>query len=136
MRLLAVGMAALVLQAGAARAQEEVYFRSPTGNIHCAIWAGDWTSARCDLSEYTPSFPLRPADCDADWGFAFQVEFRGAGYPVCAGDTVRMPGAPILDYGRSVTLGGITCTSEQSGMTCMNRQGHGFKVARARQQVF
>jgi hypothetical protein len=86
--------------------------------------------------EYTPSFPLRPADCELDWGGAFEVAIRGRAAPVCAGDTVAMPGAPILDYGRSVTAGGITCTSAQSGMTCVNLDGRGFKVARARQSLF
>jgi hypothetical protein len=119
-----------------AAAQEEVWFRSPTGNIHCAIFAGDWTVARCDLAEFTPSFPLRPADCDLDWGFAFEVAIRGPAGPVCAGDTVRDPASPILDYGRSVKMGGITCTSERTGMTCVNLDGHGFSVARARQSVF
>lgn len=116
-------------------AQEEVYFRSPTGNISCGIWAGDWTTARCDLRQFTPSF-ARPADCDLDWGYAFEVAIRGPAMPICAGDTVAVPGAPVLDYGRSVTLGGISCTSQQSGMTCVNMDGHGFTVARARQSLF
>jgi hypothetical protein len=127
--------AALLLQAAPAVAQEELYFRSPTGNIACAIFAGDWTAARCDLAEFNPSFP-RPADCEFDWGYAFEVGIRGRAEPLCAGDTVRVPGARVLAYGLSVTLGGITCTSAETGMTCVNRDGHGFTVARARQRVF
>jgi hypothetical protein len=49
---------------------------------------------------------------------------------------VITPGSPVLPYGASLTLGGITCTSERTGMTCVNRDGRGFAVARAAQRVF
>jgi hypothetical protein len=64
------------------------------------------------------------------------VPRRGQAVPVCAGDTVATPGAPILDYGRSYAAGGITCRSERSGMTCTNAQGSGFSLSRARQRLF
>ena len=41
-----------------------------------------------------------------------------------------------LGYGQEVSLGGITCTSAKTGMTCKNEGGHGFSVARARQKLF
>jgi hypothetical protein len=56
--------------------------------------------------------------------------------PICAGDTVMDPNAAVLDYGHSVVSDGITCTSAKSGMTCKNAEGHGFTVARAKQQAF
>ncbi|MFM2356194.1 MAG: hypothetical protein RLZZ528_1930 [Pseudomonadota bacterium] len=135
MRVIA-GVLAGLCAAGAAAAQEEVWFRSPTGNIHCAIIGGDWTTARCDLRQFSPSFPNPPPDCELDWGYGFEVAITGPAAPICAGDTVQMPGSTILDYGRSVTLGGITCSSARTGMTCVNREGHGFTVARAEQSVF
>jgi hypothetical protein len=129
--ILALGLAVLALPAAA----QDAFFRSPTGNIHCAMFEGDWPSARCDLTEFTPSF-ARPADCDLDWGHAFGVAIRGQAQPLCAGDTVAVPGARVLGYGQSVTLGGITCTSAKTGMTCTNLDGRGFRVARARQSLF
>ena len=114
---------------------QEISFRSPTGNIHCMIFTGSYSGARCDLSKFTPTY-IRPSDCDLDWGFAFEVGSTGPGAPLCAGDTVIHPGAAVLDYGHSVTRGGVTCTSERTGMTCRNTQGHGFTVARGRQQAF
>lgn len=129
---------ALVLSAPAA-AQEMILFRSPSGNIHCMIFQGDgdWQGARCDVLELTGmSYPVPPADCALDWGHAFEVGRSGPGAPVCAGDTVASPHGPVLGYGQSVSGGGVTCTSERTGMTCVNRQGHGFTVAKARQQVF
>lgn len=131
-------LAVLALAAPAA-AQDTVFFRSPSGNIHCMIFQGDgdWQGARCDIFEVnTLSFARRPADCDLDWGRAFEVGRGGAGAPVCAGDTVATPDAPVLGYGGSLSGGGVTCTSEKTGMTCTNRHGHGFTVAKARQRVF
>jgi hypothetical protein len=121
---------------GPAAADDFVFFRSPTGNINCMLVSGDWNGARCDLFQLTMSYPVRPRDCDLDWGHAFEVGATGQGGPACVGDTVADPGAVVLDYGKSLSLGGVTCTSASTGMTCTNRQGHGFTVAKARQRVF
>lgn len=126
---------ALQMAAVPVAAQDTVFFRSPTGNIACMITNDGYAEARCDLRDFSPSF-RRPSGCDLDWGHAFAVGPAGPGMPLCAGDTVAMPGAPVLNYGGSVSLGGFTCASERSGMTCVNLQGHGFSVARARQRVF
>ena len=127
--VLALGFAAPALA-------EEVSFRSPTGNIHCAIWTGEWAGARCDLRELTQSYRKRPGDCDLDWGAAFGVGASGKGEVLCHGDTVTNPNAPALGYGKSVKLGAFTCTSEKTGMTCTNGLGHGFQVAKGKQKVF
>lgn len=114
------------------------YFRSPTGNIHCAIMVlSDYKGVRCDLTDFTPSFP-RPADCDLDWGYALEVGERGKGAPLCAGDTARAPDgqARVLGYGETLARAGFSCTSTRGGMTCRNKAGHGFTAARKRQVVF
>jgi hypothetical protein len=130
--------AALAVLLASPAAAQDVQFRSPSGNIHCLIFAGDgdWQGARCDILAVDRVTLPRPADCELDWGHAYEVPRRGAAVPVCAGDTVANPGAPVLDYGQSLGLGGITCTSERSGMTCRNAEGAGFTLARARQFVF
>ncbi len=119
-------------------AQDLMQFRAPSGNIHCLLFAGDgdWWGARCDILEASLSYPFPPADCDLDWGHAFEVPSQGMAGPVCAGDTVADPSSFVLGYGASVSLGGVVCTSAQTGMTCINRQGHGFTLARAAQRVF
>ncbi|MES2916214.1 MAG: DUF6636 domain-containing protein [Pseudomonadota bacterium] len=45
-------------------------------------------------------------------------------------------GNPVLPYGEAVSLGGISCVSARTGMTCTNRDGHGFSVAKAIQKLF
>jgi hypothetical protein len=85
----------------------------------------------------TPSFPVRPRDCDLDWGDAFEIgdnDRRGA--VVCHGDTVMTPDSMELGYGASVTLGDYSCTSAKTGMTCTNGRGHGFAIAKASQKLF
>jgi hypothetical protein len=123
---------------GAAAAQDMVQFQSPSGNIHCLMVAdaGGWQGARCDVREGTRSFAVPPADCDLDWGHAFEVPARGAAGPVCAGDTVANPGGAVIGYGASISHGGVTCTVERTGVRCANVAGQGFALSRAGQSVF
>ena len=126
----------ITTMAAPALAQDYQFFQAPSGNIACAIFLGDGAAARCDIRDYTPSFPVQPADCDLDWGGAFVVGLTGPGQVGCVGDTVNDPGAPVLAYGQSLTLGPFTCQSAETGMTCQNGEGHGFTIARAAQRVF
>ncbi len=132
-----VPVVTLCLAAFPALADDYVAFRSPTGNIHCAMytWAGG-AEARCDVLELTPSYRKRPAGCDLDWGHSFAVGATGKGVLACVGDSVQDPGNPVLPYGQAVSLGGISCVSAKTGMTCTNAEGHGFSVARAKQRLF
>lgn len=133
----AVAVAVWVCAGCAGAAQEMLFFRSPSGNIHCLLHDGpNWRGARCDIREGVVSFPVRPRRCTADWGRSFEVSAEGVAGPGCAGDTVADPAARVLPYGASLTLGGVTCRSERSGMTCTNRAGRGFTLARAGQRVF
>ena len=126
-----------ILMTSPAMADDYVSFRSPTGNIHCALYSWDsGAEARCDLAELTPSYTTRPAGCDLDWGQSFAVGSVGKGVLACVGDTVRDPSSPVLPYGEAVSLDGIACVSAKTGMTCTNADGHGFSVAKARQKLF
>ncbi len=129
-------VAALLLLSAPAFADDFIFFRSPTGNINCMLVSGDYAGARCDLRNFTPSFRARPADCDLEWGDAFEVGSSGRGFLSCHGDTVIDPGAMVLGYGASTTLGAVTCKSEKTGMTCTNTRGHGFAISRGAQKLF
>ena len=136
MKALLVAMLPL-LASTPALADDYFGFQSPTGNIHCAMYTFDGrTEARCDLRSYTPTYTKRPAGCEQDWGMAFGVGAAGKGELLCVGDTVRDPGNPVLPYGEAVSLGGISCVSAKTGMTCTNAEGHGFSVAKAKQKLF
>lgn len=103
-------------------------FQSPSGNIGCAISP---KAARCDISEKQWKAP-RPADCptQVDFGQGLTLPADGAATIVCAGDTVLNPSAPVLEYGSSSRIGAITCTSQQSGMSCANESGGAFTLSR------
>jgi hypothetical protein len=118
-----------------AMAQDNIGFASPSGNIACLIGAG---FARCDISVMThQDFTKPPANCPLDFGAAFQIESDGAkAVALCYGDTVFAPDLPVLDYSQVMSVGGIHCTSEKTGMRCANAAGHGFQIAKARQSLF
>ena len=43
----------------------------------------------------------------------------------------------VLQYGESVTFNGVTCFSEEIGVTCQNAaSGHGFVIARDRNDLY
>jgi hypothetical protein len=112
-------------------------FQSPSKNIACIYFEYDGHKAlRCDIGEMETRPLPKPASCDLDWGHSFLVESRGAAGPSCAGDTQLGQPLPILAYGEVWQRSGITCKSEQSGVTCFNADRRGFSLARARQDVF
>jgi hypothetical protein len=134
----AMAAAVLFAMTGLSPALAQEGFRSPTGNIHCQYFAIDGDAViRCDLRQVsTRSFP-RPRNCDLDFGQAFEISGRATrGAPLCHGDTVQDERLPVLPYGQTWQRAGLTCLSEQSGVTCRNARGHGFTVARAAQRVF
>jgi hypothetical protein len=129
---------ALVLLPSAALADDYIAFHSPSGNIQCGLYVGDdYQNVRCDILQMTvQSYSRAPADCEFDWGSSFAVDATGKGYLACVSDAVSDDGGMELGYGREVNLGGFTCRSEQSGMTCVNDGGHGFTVSKAKQRLF
>lgn len=125
------------LCAGPALAQDMIWFQSPTQNIQCLLETGEFAGVRCDLGALIPSYTQVPADCPFDYGSSFSVGPQDRrGVVNCISDTVANPEGLVLGYGKSVTLGGITCRSEKTGMTCTNPAGHGFTIAKAKQRVF
>lgn len=128
---------ALCLLASPALADEFVQFHSPSGNIHCAISTGEWNNARCDIFEYSPSFRSQPNWCEFDWGGSFSVDLDSRkGEVACVSDTVANEDGLELGYGKTLSLGGFSCTSEKTGMTCTNPAGHGFTIAKAKQKIY
>lgn len=128
---------ALTLLASPACAQDYLDFHSPSGNIQCAIFTGEYAGVRCDMSELTPSFTTAPPDCEFDWGSSFAVdEGSRRGYLACVSDAVADADGLELGYGELVGLGGFECRSEASGMTCTNPAGHGFAISKAKQTLF
>ncbi|WP_235884810.1 DUF6636 domain-containing protein [Bradyrhizobium frederickii] len=108
---------------GAAHAQDRqiddrpIGFLTPSQNIACQFFTDNGQGVlRCDIMNME-SRPRRPADCELDWGQAFEMSAKGAASRICAGDTVMDPSLPVLAYGEVWQRGGFTCRSEQTGLT-------------------
>jgi hypothetical protein len=136
MRLL-IALAFVLIASGAASAQSgSIGFQSPSKNIACQYFDYDkQNTLRCDIREATVT-ARRPADCDLEWGKAFEMRSKGGAERICHGDTVMEPGLPALAYGQVWQRGGFTCTAEQTGVTCFNAERRGFSLSRAKQELF
>ncbi len=134
--LLGAGLIALTFAAPAA-AQDFTSFQSPSGNIGCFIMSDGEPYARCDIRDYNPSVMNDQGLCELEYGNAYAITAGGGrGEVVCHGDTAFDPGAFILEYGQEISMGGITCWSERTGMVCANNRGAGFSMSKARQEIF
>lgn len=111
-----------------------VGFTSPSGNIGCILSDG---TVRCDVAERDWAPPPRPSDCPdfTDHGQGITLGTTGRASFVCAGDTTLGSG-PGLPYGQFEAGGGVSCTSEPSGMRCSNSDGHGFTISRQDYTLF
>ncbi|MCK5756621.1 MAG: hypothetical protein KAH46_28340 [Mycobacterium sp.] len=111
-----------------------VGFTSPSGNIGCILSDG---TVRCDVAERDWAPPPRPSDCPdfTDYGQGITLGTTGRASFVCAGDTALGSG-PALPYGQFEAGGGVSCTSEPSGMRCSNSDGHGFTISRQDYTLF
>lgn len=127
----------LLPMAGAAHAQDRpIGFLTPSKNIVCQFYTDNGQGVlRCDLMNME-SRPRRPADCELDYGHAFEMSAKGAAGRICTGDTVMNASLPVRAYGDVWQRAGFTCRSEQSGLTCFNAMQRGFSLARGRQEVF
>jgi hypothetical protein len=135
--LLSVLLTALALAATAVPATL-ISFRTPSGNIGCiySSGGGSRTMIRCDIRSGLKPRPPKPRNCDLDWGDSYEMTATGHVYVTCHGDTVLVPTARVLAYGRTWSRGGITCSSKAVGLRCKSRSGHGFFLSRQKSYRF
>jgi hypothetical protein len=124
-------IAVFVLLPVLASAQEA--FQLPSGTIHCAVFD---QRLRCDVLNFIYQRPPRPRSCDLDYGGAVEMGPRGAPGLICHGDTVANPMAPVLGYGQAWQGGGMSCAATTQALRCVNGEGRGFEMARARLLLF
>ncbi|MCK1363405.1 hypothetical protein IVB47_02830 [Bradyrhizobium sp. 62] len=140
-RLATVALGLSLLAASLVRAQDRpTGFQTPSKNIACQFFIdngqrNDQGVLRCDIMNLETR-PRRPADCELEWGNAFEMSAKGAAGRICAGDTIMDPSLPVLAYGEVWQRAGFTCRSEPTGLTCFNAMQRGFSLARVKQEVF
>lgn len=115
---LAIACACLLAGIGPAAAQDDIQFKMPSNNVGCYYEGAPKDVLSC--IRYEPT--VMGVFLDRNDAFASQPEIWG---PALVGE-----GVMVLDYGQSLELGGITCTSKQTGLTCKG-YGHGFTVSRS-----
>ena len=121
----------------AAHAEDEIPgFQSPSKNIACMYFEYDGHKAlRCDIGDKSWRLP-KPSSCEQEWGNSFEVDAKGPAGPSCTGDTQIGQPLRVLPYGEVWQRSGITCKSEEAGVTCFNADRRGFSLSRAKWEVF
>jgi hypothetical protein len=106
-------------------------FQSPSGNIRCTMFDSDGrNTVRCQVVEHGWKAPPRSPDCQLNWGDRVELTEDSAALFSCYGQNLPDPQA-TLDYGKVAVFGSISCTSETTGILCLdNDTGHFFDVSR------
>jgi hypothetical protein len=122
-RLTMVLVPVALLAAAVPAVARDTVFYTPSKKIVCRIYdpAHQGLEIRCDL------FFLNDR--------AVRMTRRGKARLIHVTDTIGDPKAPVLAYGKTKRVGPFTCTSRRTGLSCHNRNGHGFTVSRERQSV-
>jgi hypothetical protein len=112
------------------------YFSMPSDNIYCEF---EPRRIRCDVDSEIDKAKkkIKPKECKGNWGYSYGLSPTGKAFMMCI-DTVMetMGGKPTLKYGQKITLYGITCTSQTTGLRCVNQSKHGFMLSRGSQIFF
>jgi hypothetical protein len=117
-------------------------FRTPSKQIHCMFVTSEGktepSGIACDINQSFVRTPVRPrpSDCEYDWGQRFELGNDSDAGLECASDWVGSDDSPVLAYGNSIKGGKIVCSSEETGLTCNNANGHGFFLSRRAQKIF
>jgi hypothetical protein len=137
MRRLLILLAFPLIAADTVHAQSDpAGFQAPSGNISCLVFIeSPQNSIRCDI-KVMDTRPKRPADCDLEYGRAFQMNSKGRAERICYGDTLTDKPLAVVPYGEVWQRGGFSCKSEPTGVTCRNGEGHGFSLSRPKQEIF
>ncbi len=107
-------------------------FAAPSLNITCTISAD---AATCGIAQLEQK-PAPDATCGGASGYVAKVDPSGNVTQPCVGKSDQPKKAPgntaILNYGATKKAYGFTCTSADTGMTCVaDATGSGFSIARA-----
>jgi hypothetical protein len=129
--------AATIGLAGTATADDEFDFRSPSGDVLCAMAVGrdlndqanyGKGAVACQVKHTYPQPPL--ADCPLA-GREYDLEEGTPSALGCQGGVLVDPPPPTLGYGQTRSVGAITCDVERSGVTCSDSStGHFMFLSR------
>ncbi len=126
--------AAIAVSATALADNHPIQFASPSGNIRCT-GSNVGIYVVCEIRDYTYVVPHAEItgcqDARFPRGNVLQLAADSGADWTCPGPEFDSGPWPTLDYGQKLSLGGITCGSEPSGVTCTaSRTGFFFSLSR------
>ncbi|PQZ93655.1 hypothetical protein CQ018_08305 [Arthrobacter sp. MYb227] len=116
----------------------QTYFKSPSGNLHCALLMGAGGQFGCMSQTSVENMP----ECDdplgssaSTVGFSFKTEEVNK---LCSPQGFYShEDAKVLAYGESSNFYGVTCTSSQTGIVCESESdGTGFHASKKSFKTF
>jgi hypothetical protein len=115
--------------------------QTPSGNIACYLAPSGPGFVACDAIEREWTLPPKPASCEFEWTDTISLDATGRAQFWCSSNQAFYgPNEywPWMDfpYGASVSRGGIRWTSRVNGVTCTNREKHGFALNRQRAMFY
>jgi hypothetical protein len=121
--LLALLVFALAAVPAAAKVVKYKRFESPSGQIRCIAVKYGGKGVECSAP-----YIKEIGELDTYYG----LEPRGKAFVGERGDFPGYPNAPqrTLRYGDTYKRKGVRCTMRESGLTCRNRDDHGFHMAK------
>ncbi|OZD60901.1 hypothetical protein [Rhodococcus sp. 06-1460-1B] len=112
----------------------QVAWKSPSGNVYCKIGSGPFSSG-CQAAD-APVPAGAEADCAPNTTFTVGMLSKGfyldPGHvtPTCFNQGVfGAEGQKVLEYNTSITSNGFTCFSRVEAMICDAGGGHGFVLS-------
>ena len=132
----ALALTLVVLPTGMASAEDPfVAFRTPNKAAYCSYWPGWHANGGIEGGFINGQDPRDAAiECwTPNDGFNLRMSRRGKVFPREYDKSLRgykPPARRILTFGSKTTFRGISCASRRSGLTCVNRDGHGWRIGR------
>lgn len=108
-------------------------FSTPGDVVYCVL-QHEFIPASCELSVGMIKDPPVCGNAPSDFVGRVALSDRGA-EPECNTDTIREPGAPVVQPSGVVEAGGVTCAVESIGVTCVDGS-HGFFITQGDYAVF
>jgi Family of unknown function (DUF6636) len=135
-------LAATIGVAGTAHADDEIDFRSPSGDVTCAMTQGHDINDQAHYGKGTVacqvkhSYPQPPLpDCPVA-GRSYALSQGTPPSLECQGGAIVGSPPPTLAYGQFRSVGTITCDVEPSGVTCTDSStGHFLRLSRDSYQL-
>jgi hypothetical protein len=135
-------VAATIGVAGTAHADDQIDFRSLSGDVTCRMTQGHDINDQanygkgavaCQVKHTYPQPPL--PDCPVA-GREYDLNQGTPASLGCQGGVIVDPPPPTLAYGQTRSVGTITCDVEPSGVTCTDSStGHFLRLSRDSYQL-